>query len=119
MVECQPVSYDSGGNDMARVTWSAADSAKGLCYDDRRETTSGNDHRRPTRRTTRQDPAAYTITVTGEALDDLRLDVTWDPDLGRHTIHELTITEHADGDYVRVSEAVTFQADVRCRRVPI
>jgi hypothetical protein len=49
-------------------------------------------------------PAAYTITVTDEAPYDLRLDVTWDPNLGRHTLHELTITEQPDGVYVRMSE---------------
>jgi hypothetical protein len=48
-------------------------------------------------------PAAYTITVTGEPPYDLRLDVTWDPNLGRHTLHELTITELPDGVYVRMS----------------
>ena len=49
-------------------------------------------------------PAAYTIAVTNEAPYDLRLDVTWDPNLGRHTLHELTITEQPDGVYVRMSE---------------
>ena len=49
-------------------------------------------------------PAAYTITVTGEPPYDLRLDVTWDPNLGRHTLHELTITEQPDGVYVRMSQ---------------
>jgi hypothetical protein len=49
-------------------------------------------------------PAAYTITVTGEAPYDLRLDVTWDANLGRHTLHQLTITEQPDGDYVRMSQ---------------
>ena len=49
-------------------------------------------------------PAAYTIDVTGEAPYDLRLDVAWDPDLGRHTLHELTITEQPDGVYVRMSQ---------------
>ena len=49
-------------------------------------------------------PAAYTITVTGEPPYDLRLDVTWDPSLGRHTLHELTITEQPDGVYVRMSQ---------------
>jgi hypothetical protein len=49
-------------------------------------------------------PAAYTITVTGEAPYDLRLDVNWDPNLGRHTLHELTITEQPDGVYVRMSQ---------------
>jgi hypothetical protein len=49
-------------------------------------------------------PAAYTITVTGEPPYDLNLDVTWDPHLGRHTLHELTITEQPDGVYVRMSE---------------
>jgi hypothetical protein len=49
-------------------------------------------------------PTAYTITVTGEPPYDLRLDVTWDPHLGRHTLHELTITETPDGVYVRMSQ---------------
>ena len=49
-------------------------------------------------------PAAYTITVTGEPPYDLRLDVTWDPVLGRHTLHELTITEQPGGVYVRMSQ---------------
>jgi hypothetical protein len=49
-------------------------------------------------------PTAYTITVTGEAPYDLRLDVTWDPSLGRHTLHELTITEQPGGVYVRMSQ---------------
>ena len=48
-------------------------------------------------------PAAYTITVAGEPPYDLRLDVAWDPSLGRHTLHELTITEQPDGVYVRMS----------------
>jgi hypothetical protein len=48
-------------------------------------------------------PAAFTIWVTDEPPYDLRLDVTWDPDLGRHKLHELTITEQPDGDYVRMS----------------
>ena len=49
-------------------------------------------------------PAAYTITVTGESPYDLRLDVTWDPTSGRHTLHELTITEQPGGVYVRMSQ---------------
>ena len=49
-------------------------------------------------------PAAYTITVTGEEPYDLRLDVAWDANLGRHTLHELTITEQPDGVYVRMSQ---------------
>jgi hypothetical protein len=49
-------------------------------------------------------PTAYTITVTGEAPYDLRLDVTWDSNLGRHTLHELTITEQPGGVYVRMSQ---------------
>ena len=49
-------------------------------------------------------PAAYTITVTGDPPYDLRLGVTWDANLGRHTLHELTITEQPDGVYVRMSQ---------------
>jgi hypothetical protein len=49
-------------------------------------------------------PAAYTVIVTGEPPYDLRLDVTWDPVLGRHTLHELTVTEQPDGVYVRMSQ---------------
>jgi hypothetical protein len=49
-------------------------------------------------------PAAYTITVTDESPYDLRLYVTWDPNLGRHILHELTITEQPDGVYVRMSQ---------------
>jgi hypothetical protein len=48
-------------------------------------------------------PTHYVITITGEPPYDLRLDVTWDPSLGRHTLHELTITEQVNGEYVRMS----------------
>jgi hypothetical protein len=48
-------------------------------------------------------PDHYTITITGEPPYDLVLDVTWDPALGRHTLHQLTITEQPGGDYVRMS----------------
>lgn len=48
-------------------------------------------------------PAAYTITVTGEPPYDLVLDVTWDQHLGRHTLHQLTLTAQPGGDYVRMS----------------
>ena len=48
-------------------------------------------------------PAAYTIIITDDPPYDLRLDVTWDLNLGRHTLHELTITEQPDGVYVRMS----------------
>ena len=34
----------------------------------------------------------------------MRLGVTWDANLGRHTLHELTITEQPDGVYVRMSQ---------------
>jgi hypothetical protein len=47
--------------------------------------------------------AAFTIWLTDEPPYDLRLDVTWDPSLGRHTLHELTMTEQPGGDYVRTS----------------
>jgi hypothetical protein len=49
-------------------------------------------------------PAAFTIQVTGETPYDLRLLVRWDPDLGRHTLHQLTLTEQAGGEYVRMSQ---------------
>jgi hypothetical protein len=48
-------------------------------------------------------PTHYVITITGEPPYDLRLGVTWEPSLGRHTLHELTITEQANGEYVRMS----------------
>src|SRR5262245_43685877 len=50
-----------------------------------------------------QVPDHYTITITDEAPYDLVLDVTWDRGLGRHTLHQLTITEQPGGDYVRMS----------------
>ena len=48
-------------------------------------------------------PARFVVTVTGEAPYDLRLDVTWDRDRARHTLHELTLTEQPGGEYVRMS----------------
>ncbi len=33
----------------------------------------------------------------------MRLDITWDPSLGRHTLHQLKLTEQAGRDYVRMS----------------
>ena len=48
-------------------------------------------------------PTRFVISVTDEPPYDLRLDVTWDPTLGRHTLHELTLTEQRGGDYVRMS----------------
>ncbi len=49
-------------------------------------------------------PAAYRVTVEGEPPYDLRLDITWDPALARHTLHELTITEQPGGIYVRLAQ---------------
>src|SRR5262245_40770258 len=57
----------------------------------------------PPRGPTVQVPDHYTITMTGEPPSDLVVDVTWDRLLGRHTLHQLTITEQAGGDYVRMS----------------
>jgi hypothetical protein len=48
-------------------------------------------------------PDRFVVFVTGEPPYDLRLDITWDDDLGRHTLHQLTLTEQANGDYVRMS----------------
>ena len=45
----------------------------------------------------------FVVSVTDEPPYDLRLDITWDPDLGRHTLHQLTLTEQPGGDYVRMS----------------
>ncbi len=48
-------------------------------------------------------PDRFIVAVTDEPPYDLRLDVTWDPHLGRHTLHQLTLTEQAGGEYVRMS----------------
>jgi hypothetical protein len=48
-------------------------------------------------------PTRFVISITNEPPYDLRLDVTWDPELGRHTLHELTLTAQHGGDYVRMS----------------
>ena len=48
-------------------------------------------------------PTRFVVSLTEEPPYDLELDVTWDPVLGRHTLHELTITEQPGGDYVRMS----------------
>jgi hypothetical protein len=48
-------------------------------------------------------PTRFVVAVTGEPPHDLRLDVTWDPALGRHTLHQLTLTEQPGGEYVRMS----------------
>ncbi len=48
-------------------------------------------------------PDEFTIWITEEPPYDLRLDVTWDRTLGHHTLHELTLTEQAGGEYVRMS----------------
>lgn len=48
-------------------------------------------------------PTHFVISITDEPPYDLLLDVTWDPTLGRHTLHKLTLTEQAGGDYVRMS----------------
>ena len=48
-------------------------------------------------------PDRFVVSVTDVPPYDLRLDITWDPALGRHTLHQLTLTEQTDGDYVRMS----------------
>ena len=58
---------------------SASDSARVPFYDDRRATTSRLITVGPPDGPHVKIPTAYTITVTGEAPYDLRLDVTWDP----------------------------------------
>src|SRR4051794_40317061 len=48
-------------------------------------------------------PDRFAVSVTDEPPYDLRLDITWDPELGRHKLHKLTLTEQPGGDYVRMS----------------
>ena len=48
-------------------------------------------------------PERFVVTVTDAPPYDLRLDVTWDPTLGRHTLHQLTLTQQPGGEYVRMS----------------
>jgi hypothetical protein len=45
----------------------------------------------------------FVISVTDEPPFDLRLEVDWDPKLGRHTLQQLTLTAQDGGDYVRMS----------------
>ncbi len=48
-------------------------------------------------------PTRFLVAVTEVPPYDLLMDVTWDPQLGRHTLHELTLTEQSGGEYVRMS----------------
>jgi hypothetical protein len=49
-------------------------------------------------------PTRFVVSITDEPPYDLLLDVTWDAQLGRHTLHQLTITEKPGGPYVRMSQ---------------
>src|SRR5215203_2752997 len=40
------------------------------------------------------------VVAVGEPPYDLRLDVIWDPALGRHTLRQLTLTEQPGSEYV-------------------
>jgi hypothetical protein len=48
-------------------------------------------------------PTRFVLAITDQPPYDLLLEVTWDPELGRHTLHQLTLTEQPGGDYVRMS----------------
>jgi hypothetical protein len=49
-------------------------------------------------------PTRFVVSITDEPPYDLLLDVTWDAGLGRHTLHQLTLTEQPGGPYVRMSQ---------------